>query len=461
MAAMSVMVDSSRPVRSRSDQQALARAVFEASAGTQETDWLEWKGPLDLAAAGGRAAIAKAVLGFSNRNPDLAARNMGGCAYFLAGVTPGALAGVAAVDGAQLEGQVAPFVGRDVSWRADYVDVDGRNVLVVTVEPPQWGDQAHPARKTYNPAGGGSLAFQEGTVFVRHQASTERATAADVDMLSRRAARRGGDQLAVDVRPAPETSLRSVDISPEAIAAYIEQEERRLLAPLARTRHAPSEAPLLGISPLLQASLAFGSHGGEYRSEDGYRKDVSRYLDELREQLPDVLPVRALLHKVARLKLEVVNDTDTTFTGVRVEALLPAEFDVTEWPEGLRRDGERPTAPIVYGYARGGSGLGLYSGLPAIRSLMPVVPFTRGTPDVESRVDGTYVEYVPKDVRAQGVTPLPSVWLRIEDPLTVIPVRWEATATNADLRLSGTFSAPVVPTVVTVAELMADVPDDD
>jgi hypothetical protein len=197
-------IDISRAIRSRADQQALVRAVLESPANEQESHYLEWKGPLTLVGKGatGRASIAKAVLGFANRDPSVASRAMGGCAYLLAGVSPGQLCGVEAVDGAQLEAQVATYVGGNVDWRADYVMVDKRSVLVVTVEAPQWGDPVHPARKTFNPSDGRGPAFQEGTVFVRHQASTDPATAADLDMLSRRATRRPGGQLEVEcVRP--------------------------------------------------------------------------------------------------------------------------------------------------------------------------------------------------------------------------------------------------------------------
>jgi hypothetical protein len=60
------------------------------------------------------------------------------------------------------------------------------------------------------------------------------------------------------------------------------------------------------------------------------------------------------------------------------------------------------------------------------------------------------------------VTPLPSVWLRIEDlGIETVPVRWEATATNADKRLSGSLSLPITPPPTTAAELMEDLPEDD
>lgn len=306
-------IDTSRPVRSRAEQQAFVRAVFEAPPGSQETDWLEWKGPLKLAGrnAARRAAIAKAVLGFSNRNPDLAARNMGGSAYFLAGVSPGRLEGVEVVDAAQLEDQTAGFVRRDISWRADYMEIDGTNVLIVTVEPPRWGDPAHPARKTFNPEGGGRSALQEGTVYVRHQASTERATAADIDMLSRRVSRRPGDELQVEVSAAPETGLRPVDVSVQTIERYVAQRQAILLTPLTRVG-----VQFAALSPFLSPLNA------EYRSEKDYRAEVSNYIDVLRRELPNVLRARAVLHGIARLRLQVVNNTDTTFTKVRVEARL-------------------------------------------------------------------------------------------------------------------------------------------
>lgn len=295
------------------------------------------------------------MLGFSNRNADQAARNMGGCAYFLAGVSLGDLQGVDVVDAAQLEGQVGTYVGPDISWRADYLPFEGVNVLVVTVEPPRWGEGARPARKTFNPEGGGPIAFQAGDILVRHQASTERATPADIDMLNRRAARGGSSGLTIDVRPANETSLRAVDLGENAIEEYVKKEERRLLAPL--------DSPLahtMRTQAVLRVGLGTGS--GEYRREDEYRTSVDKYLDELRAALPGALRARALLHRVARLKLEVNNGTDTTFTGVRVELLLPGDWYVSDWPDRVREHAEMPEPPALYGTASRAS-LGLRGGL--------------------------------------------------------------------------------------------------
>jgi hypothetical protein len=455
-------IDTTRPVRSRADQQALVKAVYEAEPDAQETYWLEWKGPLTLTRrdATGRATIAKAVLGFANREPSAAARTMGGCAYLLAGVSPGELSGVAAVDAAQLEAQVATYVGGNVDWRADYVTLEDKQVLVVTVEPPQWGDPAHPVRKTFNPSDRRGPVLQEGTVFVRHQASTDPATAADVDMLSRRAARRPGDELEVDVQLAPETKLRAIDVNERVVENFVRQEQSMLLASLSSAgRRLPGFSPFK--EQLIYGAAGLGGLSGrERRSEEDYREEVAGYLDELREQLPGILPARAVMHGVARLRLTVVNNSDATFTKVQVEAKLPADVWVTEWRYEMEDQAEPPKAPTPYGQARL-SRLG-YSGISMSSLINPGGPVTPWRPDVDRRSDAVYVEYLPEDVRARGVTPLPSLWLVIGDPSRrSIEVRWEATATNAQRRLSGTLSVPVDEPPVAVEELMAELPKDE
>lgn len=321
------------------------------------------------------------------------------------------------------------------------------------------GRPVHPARKTYNPEGGGRSALQEGVVYVRHQASTERANAADVDMLSRRAARRPGDQLAVDVRPAPETNLRAIDVSPDALEQFIGQEESNLLAPLSPLGRRRSGLPPYKLD-LLHGVGGLGSR--EHRSEEQFRGEVSGYLDKLREELPGILPARSVTHGIARLKLEVVNNTDTTFTKVRVEAKLPPELWVTEWQNEVRSEAELPSPPRAYGQPRL-SGLGLRHGISFASVIAPPGALAGPwRPDVLRRPDAVYVDYIPEDVRAQGVTTLPSVWLVIADPATqAVLVRWEATATNAERRLSGTITVPVQQPPASVEELMADLPEED
>ena len=61
--------------------------VLTSGPGTIETDYLEWKSSFDLGKTRYRAATAKQILGFANRDPDRAVRNARGYAYLLIGVS--------------------------------------------------------------------------------------------------------------------------------------------------------------------------------------------------------------------------------------------------------------------------------------------------------------------------------------------------------------------------------------
>ena len=95
---MTLAVDNTKAVRSRQARVALVTAILDAPAGEQETNWLEWKGRLDLTARATEAVVAKAVIGLANRDPEMAARAMEGCAYLVVGVEPGELTGVTPID---------------------------------------------------------------------------------------------------------------------------------------------------------------------------------------------------------------------------------------------------------------------------------------------------------------------------------------------------------------------------
>ncbi|MFD9123574.1 hypothetical protein [Kitasatospora sp. NPDC059571] len=89
--------DSSRAVVGLRGQRRLIRAVLGARAA-DERRWLEWKSALDLSTAHGAFTAAKAILGFANRMPDIAAQWAQGHAYLLVGVGPQDLNGVAQAD---------------------------------------------------------------------------------------------------------------------------------------------------------------------------------------------------------------------------------------------------------------------------------------------------------------------------------------------------------------------------
>ena len=153
-------------------------------AGTEhdETRWLELKSNLDLSSKEGQFAVARAILGMSNRDPDLAAQWCDGTAYVIVGADHDGCQGVTTVDHVVLENGLAPYLGTGADaprWSPDYVKVGALEVLVVTVEASRYGDRIKPLRKEFGTA-------RAGAIFVRGQAKTETATPGEIMMLEDR-----------------------------------------------------------------------------------------------------------------------------------------------------------------------------------------------------------------------------------------------------------------------------------
>ncbi len=442
---MPLGIDLTRPLRSRAEQVALVEAVRDAPAAESETNYLEWKGSLDLTDKTALAKIAAAVLGFANRMPDVAARFLGGCAYMLVGVEPGALAGVGAIDAAKLEARIAVYVGANVQWRPDYVEVGGTTVLIVTVEAPRWGEPGHPVRKTFTD--GERLLLRDGAILVRRHASTVQASGDEMDALARRAARRADNDLVVDVRLADAAPLGRVDLAEETIARFADGRERVMLAALDRTS---AFGLLTSSSPLATF--------GEYRTEEKYRDEVAEYRAKLMDALPRVLLARSVLHNVGRLRLAVINETERTFTGVRVELLLHGAFDVCTWEEEVEDETELPRSPTPFGQARAGVRGFDVDFVKPLSGLRPMKPLW--TPDAEI-IDGrTRIVFSDKEVRAEGLSELPDIWLLLDqDAPDELTVEWQATAKEATKRLRGTIAVPVLRELVGPARLLEDPPE--
>lgn len=441
-------IDISRPLRTRSEQVGLVEAVRDAATHEQETNALEWKGSLDLSSKRDLTKIVKAVLSFANRQPDEASRAFGGCAYLLVGVGPGALAGVQPIDAAKLESSLVPYIGRDVQWRPDYVDVDGRSVLVVAVEPPQWGEPAHPVRKSFSD--GTNELLGDGDIFVRHHASSDPAKATDIDALSRRAARTPGDELDVDVRMMNETPLRRLDLREESVQRFADERRQIMLGP-------PS-----ALDSLFSGILSF--RAAESRTRADYEKEVDKYAQELTEKLPSVLAARSILMNVGRLGLDVINETDHPFARVRVELLIPDDVRVCVWKDEAQSENrhELPPSPVRYGRGTQ-SRLGARTPGSLIPDLVsPLTSKPAWVPTVGRSGDKKTVVFADKDVRAESTAALPYVWLIVDDKTPdVIPIEWRATAHDAKKKVRGTIDVAVADEYVNTLVLLHSDTEDD
>lgn len=171
---MALNIDTSRPLRTQRQLGDLLTAIDGANA-SDESYSVEWKSAFDLRKAAGHFPVAKCILGMGNRPVRKAKAMFEGCAYMVVGMEPGSVLGVDVPDYADLQPWIETYTGADgPDWSPQQVTYKGVTVLVITVESPRDGDQAHPLRKTYSPppktADGRkpSRGYSEGTLFVRH-----------------------------------------------------------------------------------------------------------------------------------------------------------------------------------------------------------------------------------------------------------------------------------------------------
>ncbi len=92
----------------------------------------------------------------ANRRVADAQRQAGGCSYIVIGAEPGSISGVTEIDRADLDQAVQMYLGSGgLAWGAVYVCSGKASVLVITVEPPAWGDRIRTLQREFQqyPAG--------------------------------------------------------------------------------------------------------------------------------------------------------------------------------------------------------------------------------------------------------------------------------------------------------------------
>jgi len=202
-----------------------------------ELDWIEWKSGYDLLQPEAQSEMSRHLLGFASRDPSAAAAVAGGCAYLVVGVEPANVQGIRPIDSAQLSKAIDQYPGGidGPRWSPDYVNCQGRAVLVITVEPPAWGDPFHTLRR-------GFRNYLPGAIFVRRKGETEQANPAEILMLTERATRRT-PQIAIGLRWAganPEilpagVTAREIDVWAESERSDLGHHLERHETPAART----------------------------------------------------------------------------------------------------------------------------------------------------------------------------------------------------------------------------------
>lgn len=448
-------------------------AAVEAAHRGDENQWIEFKANVDPATNDGRSAVAKAIVAFANRDPQTAARWLGGHAVIVIGLEPGNLAGVPEIDPADLYNKVNALLAPPApGWDASPLTYRGKHVLVITVHPPRQGDPIAVIGKSSGEA-------VDGHVFARKVGKSERATSADIRRLSERLLPSGRAIEGITVSAVEGSQVAIVEYPATWLDHWLHAEEDRLLAPL-NPPPPPPTRPLTsterlraGLTDNVLADLAkqgeqarkvMASAGvvthEEDRTEDEYREEVGTYLYEcsthLEEAFEDLRQTAA-----NEVNLEIANATISNYEQVLVE--LHIEGGVY----GYKHDGYftnladgLPRSPRMWGPWTENPLFGAvqphYSTLlanAAIPSSSASVP--RGPSPTITNGGSVDVTCVPVHLYPESKTDLLTIWLVGEAPLgESVRVTWTATASNVDGRLGGNFTIPVAPDPIDLGEVL-------
>lgn len=453
--AVALGIDITRAFRFHDEILRLVGAVVVA-AGTDESTWIEWKGTLDLSQDSAFWHLPRHVLGFANREPASAALNAEGYAYLIVGAEPGSVTGITPIDPGDLSAKLRAYVGERIGWHPQYVTVQGRDVLVIVVEPPRPGDSIHPLRKPMQ-------SMQPGVILVRLPGQTVQARAEHIEMLEKRAKASAN---VVDLTVATWGAGRlehAPDLEP-LTAPLIEEMRARLLA-----KQSANAAGSSGED--VRLSVAFTEALGRAIAGRGtaYAEDVEVYLNEWARAVRRRRDVLFERHAPSHLKLTVKNNTDRNFRAVQVNVFLPGarslDPDDQRWPR-LPKEPEAPAlqsarpAPLFSLFAHdpqtftpGPFPSDLFASA-ALRVVQPLAPQKRLRRS--QGPGGLLLEYPEIDLRPRQELMLQSVCIEVLDPgAETVLVEWDVTATNADGKLAGQISLPVTASTLRLAGIEA------
>ena len=299
LTSMALVVETTRQFRSLTELTQLVEAISKADVIESEPDWLEWKREADLGQKRWHAVIGKFITGFANRDPAVAKREAGGCAYLVIGVEPSNLLGVYPKDNAVLQNGVSRFVRETVRWNPQCIEHLGKHVLVITVEPPENGAQIAAMLKSFPGV------CREGDVFIRRHGLTNLATQEDYDMLVGRFRASSGQPIALTVDSREPVTALPIEFGPDSVSTWYTEQRAMYLRPL---------------RPPRLASRIYAPF--ESRSPEKFRSQVESYLEKAAPLLRQKAHADALEKCIPNMRLVLVNDTGSNYAAVRVEVTI-------------------------------------------------------------------------------------------------------------------------------------------
>ena len=455
---MSLAIDTSRAFRFPDELAGLVTVVVQHAGDYEETNWLEWKAGLDLTSEAAFCHLPHTVLGFANRDPEVAAQHAEGFAYLIIGAEPGDVSGVTPIDSGDMSSKLRSYMGDTIRWHAAYVDTDGKKVLVLSVEPPRPGDPIHTLRKKLRN-------HPPGQIFVRLHGQSVIASPDHIEMLSKRLT--SGNHIGdVQVSLADDDGIAAVPDVQLLLRQWRDQEAGQRSRPVKHATANEQEASVPRVytdimTRAMEAAQAFGSF--DTRSPEQYDEELAQYLDRAEE----ALTARAVhLHSRGErgcLRLVLANHTQKVFRQVQVRAQVdPAADLVSEdtWPcmPSPPKDWGA-FVPNIPGYYEPSASLTLSTSMIQPHAYEALAP----RPQLTHNGNGVAIRYPPMDLRPGEQTVLDPVGLRpLVAPGAEVAITWSVTAFNTDGHRQGTLHLPVVANQIYLSCLTEDpAPDID
>lgn len=177
---MPLIFDTTKPVDTEERRTHLVHAIAESKDKNGERHWIEWKRHVNLKSeVKAELTLAQEILAMANRDVRRSAADCQGWGYIVVGVDHEGIHGIEALSTSQLEQKLAPYLGQGSdapTWEPVNIEVDGLNVLIIGVRPPEFGDPIFTLRRKPGNA-------EEGTVFARTIEKSQRADPDQMRML--------------------------------------------------------------------------------------------------------------------------------------------------------------------------------------------------------------------------------------------------------------------------------------
>ncbi|SDP46827.1 hypothetical protein SAMN04489867_2559 [Pedococcus dokdonensis] len=397
------------------------------------------KSQLDLSSKADQVKIAKFILGAANRMPDDAAQRLDGFAVLVAGVAPGAAAGIPRIENHELRRLIDPFVGVGPRWDVERVSGDGDNqVLIIVVSPPTWGEAPYPCLQT-----SGSL--QDGDIYIRADGETRKANGAEIGQLVQRSS---------PAKPRPEVTVDLVgpvhayEVDTSAGNQAIAKARASLLSSLPGKGPAASVVNALGLQGLQASAIMGGLYRTveESRSESEFQAEVDRWGVACLDARPDIVR-KFVKHHVKPIRIDIRNAGQHFLEDVEVQLYIAGDivglksrygddYDYGTWlPKPPRKYGPytRSLIPTMPDY-----------GHLVPMNLAPVRPVNGPTFRFDNGGSISVTVTIPTLRPAASHSINDRMCVIVQDPsLRQLQVSWHATARGHDVVMQGEVSIPV------------------